>query len=188
MKYLLLLLPLISFAKVKLNITNSEGQQMSKEFESLTEANDYIAQFKSKWGRDAGWLRFDCGNSTSTRIVEELGENITEYDCPATYTTSITDITTESTFRTLEEMAAKNMSCGKSVKAFIGALNVSKGLTQTQIKQIILTYAEINSYLDGGALDTAITEIALLTADGVLITESDKTNIVSKINSCKVIW
>lgn len=97
MKYLLILLSFNLFAETKVEIINNEGQPMSQDFETELEADAYIEKFKSKWGRDRSWLREDCGNSLGTRTVQDefTNEDVIEYDCPATYTATKTDITAQ---------------------------------------------------------------------------------------------
>lgn len=188
MKYLILLMPLISFAQFKLEITNSEGQQMIKECETMEVCNAYVEKFKHKWGRDAGWLRFDCGNATSTRTVQdEIDGDITEYHCPANYSVNTKDISQELQMKKIIGMAAQNIKCGESVKAFIGARNVMTGKNKAQIKSLIKKYTDMNAMLSSGALDTAIEELEKTPADD-LITASDKTKILLEIQKCKAVW
>lgn len=189
MKIILMLFPLMCLAEIKINILTETGIPMSQEVATMEDAINYVDKAKNKWGKDKGWYKKECQNPLQTRVVKNaLGEDITEYQCEATYTVTYEDITNQKQQKQIERMAMKNIKCGQKVKAFIGYLNISKGLTKAQIKQFIDTYKKVIGIIDGGALDTAIEEITALTPDGTLVTESDKTAIIEKINSCKVTW
>ena len=181
------MMALESKAAWKVEITNKDDQAMSKEFDTEAEADAYIANMEAKeqWGKDVHEARSCLKGFTTQRDVTEDEETYILYMCNKEYSTTKTDITSERLQRDLEKLAAKNIECGRSVKAYIGAVNVSKLLTSAQIKQMLNTYEEVNRMLDGGALDTAIEEMNALTPDGILISESDRTNIIAKINGCK---
>tara|TARA_Y100000296_G_C5180060_1_gene263658 strand:+ start:878 stop:1453 length:576 start_codon:yes stop_codon:yes gene_type:complete len=190
MKYiLLLLLPINLYAVTLLEIINKDGQALSKKFETEEQADAYVIANKHNWGIDAGWYRERCDNYISTRgAMDELDVPVIEYNCPATYSISKSDITQQELFKKIKGLASQNIACGESVKAFVGAINITKGLTNTQISQMIQTYSTVNELLSGGALDTAIETLQAMSADGVLVTETDKALIVAEINKCKAVW
>lgn len=83
------------------------------------------------------------------------------------------------------ESALKAMDCGKSAQAMMLVRNAAKNLTTEQVKQIVSTYAPIKALLDTGSLQSAVEEIAKIQADGVLVTEEDKSAIIAHIGTCK---
>lgn len=83
------------------------------------------------------------------------------------------------------KLAQSKIDCGQEVIAYLTVLNAPKGLTTDQIKTMNQTYSGIKNLLETGSLETARIEILNVVADGTLITESDKTNLVSQLDSCK---
>lgn len=81
--------------------------------------------------------------------------------------------------------AEKAMQCGKHVQKVLLVRNAVKTLETSDIKTIVSTYADIKRLLDSGSLESAKEEINLITADGTLITNDDKTALVAAINGCK---
>lgn len=78
-------------------------------------------------------------------------------------------------------LAQKQMSWGQRVIALMSVKNAQKDLSGPQIAEMLSTYATIESLLRTGALDTAKTQIAALVADGTLVTEQDKTDLIAEI-------
>lgn len=157
MKYLLLFLSINAFADFKIDIVNHEGQSMSKEFKTESEADTYILNTKHRWGTED----------------------------PKNYSVTKTDITAAKTFAVIEQVALAKMSCARLVKAHVGALNLVNGKTQEQITAIMTTYKDVISLLDAGALDTALALITSLTTTAE-IDQSYKDSVIAKINSCNV--
>ncbi len=83
------------------------------------------------------------------------------------------------------ELAEKSMACGKKVQQLLLIRNSAKSLTTTQVKSLVLTYADIKRLLDSGSLESAKEEIQAATADGILVTEDDKTALVAQLDACK---
>lgn len=81
--------------------------------------------------------------------------------------------------------AQKVMACGQRVIAYMLVRNQPKVLTTSQVDQMVQTYAPIKSLLETGSLNTAKEKIALVAADGVVVTEADKAALISEIDSCK---
>lgn len=82
-------------------------------------------------------------------------------------------------------MATKAINCGKRVIAMLVVQNASKGLDTTQIKAMNASYSTIKDLLETGSLTSAREEILAATADGVLVTETDKTVLVAELDLCK---
>jgi hypothetical protein len=80
--------------------------------------------------------------------------------------------------------AKQAMACGEDVIALLLVLNVPKGLTTAQIKQVNQTYADIKDLLETGSLVSAREEIQAVTPDGTLVTEADKIALTAKIDEC----
>jgi hypothetical protein len=80
--------------------------------------------------------------------------------------------------------AKKLRDCGGRVMDVLLVRNSTKGLTTAQVKQIVATYAPVKALLETGSLNSAKEEILAVSADGLLITEEDKTALIAEINSC----
>lgn len=78
--------------------------------------------------------------------------------------------------------AYKAIDHGKRIIALIVVRNASKGLKKNQIRQMNSTYAEIKGLLETGSLETAKEQIESITPDGTIVTDADKTALVSEIN------
>ena len=78
--------------------------------------------------------------------------------------------------------ALKRIDHGKRIIALLLVRNAPKTLNKGQIKQMNATYAEIKGLLDTGSLETAKDEITAITPDGTIVTEADKTALISEIN------
>lgn len=81
--------------------------------------------------------------------------------------------------------AQKLMACGNKVVAYMLVRNQPKALTTSQVDTLVQTYAPIKSLLETGSLTTAKEKIAAVVADGVVVTESDKTALIAEIDLCK---
>lgn len=90
-------------------------------------------------------------------------------------------------FAAADAQAQKAMDCGKSTQRLLLIRNAQKSpaLTTTQIKALVALSAPMKSLLDTGSLNSAQEEIASFVADGVVITEADKTALIQHINGCK---
>jgi len=76
------------------------------------------------------------------------------------------------------------MSCGNDLIASLGLSNASKGLTKVQRKKYIKDFADIFDQIKAGSLDLAVEDIADIAADGVVVTEQEKTDVIAKLNEC----
>jgi hypothetical protein len=81
--------------------------------------------------------------------------------------------------------AQKLMACGNKVVAYMLVRNQPKALTTAQVDTMVQTFAPIKSLLETGSLTTAKEKIALVVADGVVVTEADKTALIAEIDLCK---
>lgn len=88
-------------------------------------------------------------------------------------------------FAAADAQASKAMECGNSAQRLLLIRNASKTLTTAQIKSLVAATASMKALLDTGSLNSAQEEIAAFTADGVIITEADKTALIQHINGCK---
>lgn len=76
----------------------------------------------------------------------------------------------------------KRREHGQEVIDLMILRNSQKGLNPGQKKQVLQTYSDIKSLLEVGNLEEAKNAINNETVDGVLINESDKTALISKID------
>jgi len=81
-------------------------------------------------------------------------------------------------------LATNLRKCGERVMALMLVRNQPKGLTTTQVKQLVSAYASIKGLLESGSLASAKEEIQAVTADGVLVTNADKTALSAEIDKC----
>ena len=84
--------------------------------------------------------------------------------------------------------AALNVRMSRQTKALrvialIGHLNEQKNLTQEQVISFAQTYSGIQLMLLGLSIPTARAMIAAVVADGVIVTEADKTALLAEIDS-----
>lgn len=91
----------------------------------------------------------------------------------------------EASFQAGMNIARKAQACGKDTMAYMLVRNASKGLSNAQKKQLVKSFADIKGLLEVGSLDSAKEEISIAVADGVIITEADKTALNAYIDGCK---
>lgn len=181
------------------DVQNPVGNHdFGQEFPTLEQAQAWIAeQSPSK-----SWGELERTKLTSECTEDELANQVLE-TIPAvgvegepdyqpeqkrlkqTFTTVILDITQKKLHEAALVQAEKVFNCGKSAQKLILIHNADKNLTKAQVKHLVSTYADVKNLLDTGSLETAIEEIGAIIADGVVITEDDKTAIVEHINGCK---
>jgi hypothetical protein len=82
-------------------------------------------------------------------------------------------------------MVQKARDCGSRAINVMSLRNAKKGLSKEQRKQILTIYEDIKNMLDVGSLDNAKDAINSATADGILITESDKSSMIETIVGCQ---
>lgn len=79
----------------------------------------------------------------------------------------------------------KARDCGSRAINVMSLRNAKKGLSKEQRKQILTIYEDIKNMLDVGSLDNAKDAINSATADGILITEADKSSMIESIVGCQ---
>jgi hypothetical protein len=96
-------------------------------------------------------------------------------------------IAQKAAYSAADAQAQKAMDCGKSTQRLLLIRNAQKSpaLDTTQIKALVALSAPMKALLDTGSLVSAQEEIASFEADGVVITEADKTALIQHINGCK---
>lgn len=82
-----------------------------------------------------------------------------------------------------EDAVFKNMAFGKRLKAKIAVINLTRGLTEVQVKDFVDTFESINRLLDAGAIQTARSNINGLVPDEVLLRQVDKDKILAEIDA-----
>lgn len=82
------------------------------------------------------------------------------------------------------QTAIKKIDCGKRVIALMVVRNVPKALSPAQIAQMNTVYAPIKGLLETASLVTAKEFILSTVADGVLVTEADKTDLANETQKC----
>lgn len=152
--------------------TDCETKNSSKVCTDLME-NVYMAQDFSEI-YCSKFLRFDAQIPSGKKIIVENATKKAAYDSALAASEAM-----EAAIAT----AMKAINHGKRVIALLVVRNASKGLTTAQIEQMNSTYAEIKNLLETGSLVTAKEKIELITPDGTIVTEADKTALISEINS-----
>lgn len=197
MKLLLLLISLNCFAEYEIKITPNDSTWAKSSIVGTdqVDAELKLSEFaKNSKAHTCLWDEVQTG-SIATRIVkkntgtefEPVFVDVTEYCKPSNYTYTGSDVTEATNFEKLVIAASKNISCGKNVKAYVGAMNIRDGLTQVDIGQVLVDYSDVLGLFDGGALDTAITVINAKPVTAIM-TQAKKDEIVAQINNCKVTW
>jgi hypothetical protein len=82
-------------------------------------------------------------------------------------------------------MVQKARDCGSRAINVMSLRNAKKGLSKEQRKQILTIYEDIKNMLDVGSLDNAKYAINSATADGILITDLDKSSMIETIVRCQ---
>lgn len=127
MKYILLsfLVSLnIYAAQVRVEVVNSEGQELSKDFDTQAEAEAYVTNTGKKWGRVAGWTLEECTGYSTTRSD---GFGNIEYNCPATFIVNYVDISAEHNKNLAKEKLAKDIANGKDIITEARLMSISNG-------------------------------------------------------------
>lgn len=168
----------------EINLSEQGFSQSVIESNSIEDANEKLGSFlfNSKIFK-CNWITTKIGGVASKQIDDGL-----KYCHPINFTTETKDIRQELIFKELEKKAAQNLSCGQSVKVFISAVNMLKGLDETEVQNLMTLYSNINLLLNSGAMDSVLTSVTAMIPDGTLITETDKAGIIEKINSCKAVF
>lgn len=81
-----------------------------------------------------------------------------------------------------KDQIEKNILFARDLKKEISIINLSRGLTTTQIQTFVDSFESINRLLDAGAIQTARVSINGLTPDGTIMRAEDKTAIIALID------
>ena len=127
----------------------------------------------------------DTGKETTVPVYKQVEVQVTKYFHPSNFSIEQKDISAELAEQALEQAIQKKINCGESAVKFIAKNNVKKNLTKAQRKQMIKTYADILDQLKAGAVDLAKEDIQAVSADGTIVSEQDKTDIVKFITACE---
>jgi len=82
-------------------------------------------------------------------------------------------------------LVTKARACGDKAISYMSVRNAVRGLSNDQKKQIVVAFSDIKSLLEVGSLDAAKEEIAKVNADGTLVTEADKSEMIKFIEGCE---
>lgn len=187
MKFLSLLILLTTanaHAQLKTTFYTGDKYEMELVSETIESTNTEVIKIlnESKWLK-CNWITTKIGG-----IANQEMDGETKYCHPINFRVETNDITDDLKFAELEKKSAQNIDCGKSVKIYVSALNMAKELSEAQVQQQMVLYADIVGLLDAGAMDSVRGAVAILPADGTLITSDDKTKILAKIDSCKAVF
>lgn len=127
----------------------------------------------------------ETGEETTVPVYEQVEVQITKYFHPSNFTVNLVDTTEEEAERALEAAIVRKVACGESTIKFIAKNNVKKQLTVEQRRTMVQTYSGILDLLKSGSVDIAKVDIQNVTADGTIVTEQDKTDIVAFITACE---
>lgn len=161
------------------SLVNDWGPE--SEVESCSDESDCTAKLAAKSCpeplqkfADALWTKVYC--------VELLGKQIVKDS--AAYTAHLSAQAASAALESALKQAKALQECGKRVMALMLVRNQPKGLSTAQVKSIVSTYAPVEALLDSGSLVSAKEEIQAVSADGVLVTEADKTALTQEIDKC----
>lgn len=178
----------IAHAQMKLEITPSDSKyaKMQVDCDDQADCDDKLLKwienqkfFKGEWKLDA------IGSIVSKQEIDLEENEVTKYFHPSNFSIEQKDISAELAEQALEQAIQKKINCGESAVKFIAKNNVKKNLTKSQRKQMIKTYADILDQLKAGAVDLAKEDIQAVSADGTIVSEQDKTDIVNFITECE---
>lgn len=187
------------FAQFRVEIHDLDGKLTNAgEFETLDAANSWILENSptGAFGRPEKIVQLDGANDEDRALAVEVIPANEERGTPSMLRTrkafeiiGPTDVTAqrtqENSLASAMAKAQRAMECGKSAQALLLVRNSLKNLTTAAVKALVAAYAPIKQLLDTGSLQSSIEEIQAVQADGVLITNDDKTALVNHINGCK---
>lgn len=172
---ILFIVSLESEARIKLNITNSEGQQLSKEFDTQAEADAYalaIAQ-TGKWGAYTLELS-PCGNT--------LGMVESNHLCPTNFTVSTEDITAEYNVRLAAQQLELDIAFGKDIVKQARLFSIANSYTMAQRIDLRNALSDALISCENGDLEACCQQIHD-TTETVTFTSAVKTDFKSRISA-----
>jgi hypothetical protein len=192
MKFTILVISLLytisGIAQMKVEIKPNDSKYAKMQLD-CTNAQDCDAKILSWIERQKSFVgEWDesSENSISSKVEQDLeGNSITKYYHSNDFIVSKIDISSQLQEQALDAAIENKLKCGESTIKFIGKNNVSKNLTKEQIKTMVTTYSQIFDLLKAGAVETAIDDMQNVVVDNIIVTEQDKSNIISFINGCK---
>lgn len=177
-----------TFAAFKLEIIPSDSKyaKMQIDCEDQSKCDEKLITWINKQEFFKGEWKDDAIGSIVSRQDETMeGELITKYFHPSNFTVNLVDTTEEEAEKALEAAIARKIACGESTIKFIAKNNVKKQLTVEQRRTMVSTYSSILDLLKSGSVDIAKVDIQNVNADGIIVTEQDKTDIVNFISECE---
>ena len=177
-----------ALAQFKLEILPSDSKYAKMQIDCADQAEcdskllDWINKqkfFKGSWNDDA------IGSIVSKQEIDLEENEVTKYFHPSNFSIEQKDISAELAEQALEQAIQQKINCGESAVKYIAKNNVKKQLTKAQRKQMIKTYADILDQLKAGAVDIAKEDIQSVQADGIIVTDEDKTSIINFLTECE---
>ena len=178
----------IAHAQMKLEITPSDSKyaKMQIDCNDQADCDDKLLKwivnqkfFKGEWKLDA------IGSIVSKQEIDLEENEVTKYFHPSNFSIEQKDISAELAEQALEQAIQKKINCGEATIKFIAKNNVKKQLTIEQRRTMVQTYSSILDLLKSGSVDIAKADIQAVNADGTIVSEQDKTDIVNFITECE---
>ena len=178
----------IAHAQMKLEITPSDSKyaKMQIDCNDQADCDDKLLKwivnqkfFKGEWKLDA------IGSIVSKQEIDLEENEVTKYFHPSNFSIEQKDISAELAEQALEQAIQKKINCGEATIKFIAKNNVKKQLTIEQRRTMVQTYSSILDLLKSGSVDIAKADIQAVNADGTIVSEQDKTDIVAFITACE---
>lgn len=176
------------FAQYKLEITPSDSKYAKMQIvcKDQSECDSKLLNWINKQEFFKGeWKETQEGSIVSKTETDMENNEITSYFHPSNFSVNLVDISAELAEQALEQAIAKKIACGEATIKFIAKNNVKKQLTVEQRRTMVQTYSGIHDLLKSGSVDIAKADIQNVTADGTIVTEQDKTDIVEFITACE---
>ena len=184
----LLLFTFSAHAQLKLEITPSDSKyaKMSIDCEDQSKCDEKLIKWIDKQKFFKGEWSDNQADSIVSKVESDLsGNSVTKYFKPSNFSVNLVDMSVEIAEQALEAAIAKKIACGESTIKFIAKNNVKKQLAVEQRRTMVSTYSSILDLLKSGSVDIARVDIQNVTADGIIVTEKDKTDIVEFITACE---
>lgn len=182
-----------------LKITNLKtGQVQQSDFHTLEECEAHF--LNHYWGEEERTIQHAAYDIPHEEVpaVSENGVEISPYIpawvetipartevIPAEYLKEILDTDAQDAEEIQEQKLQekiKLIDAGKRVIALFNLRNETKSLTGEQIAQLVTTFASIKGLLETGSLKTAKYLIGQVVADGVIVTDGDKTALIAELD------
>lgn len=167
---------------VSLGFVSLEDNYLKADEQSCLDAEDCSAKFLALVCTEEDWTKIQNNDLLQVYCVKLAGKNLVkDLDSFNSYKASQAVLNAQ---KGALEQAKTLRLCGSAVMDLVLVRNATKGLTTNQVKQIVNLYAPIKGLLETGSLNSAKEEVQAVTPDGTLITEGDKTAVISAIDVC----